>query len=131
MLGAATARMYVFVIATRILTAIALLLSPPATVSYDVGSLADRQVRAPRSVAFVSETLTEAERERAAAAVPKVYARSPAVVASSRDRLGQAVAAIGRVRADVRTDTRAAHHFAHDDWPRSRSARRSHRSSST
>ena len=101
MLGATTARMYVFVIATSILTSIALLLSPPATVSYDVGSLADRQVRAPRSVAFVSETLTDAERERASAAVPKVYTRNPAVVASSRDRLGQAVAAIGRLRADA------------------------------
>ncbi len=93
--------MYAFVIMTSILTSVALLLSPPATVSYDVGSLADRQVRAPRSVAFVSERLTEAERERASAAVPKVYSRSPAVVASSRDRLGQAVAAIGRVRADA------------------------------
>ncbi|MEX2045624.1 MAG: hypothetical protein WEE03_00545, partial [Chloroflexota bacterium] len=79
MLGATTARMYVFVIVTGILTSIAMLLSPPATVGYDVGSLADRQVRAPRSVAFVSETLTQAERERAAAAVPRVYARNPAV----------------------------------------------------
>jgi len=101
MLGATTLRMYVFVIATGLLTALALLLSPPATVSYDVGTLADRTVKAPRSVAFVSETLTEAERERAAAAVAKVYTRDPAVVASSRDRLAQAVAAIGRVRADV------------------------------
>jgi putative nucleotidyltransferase with HDIG domain len=101
MLGATTARMYVFVIATGLLTAVALLLSPPSTVSYDVGTLADRQVKAPRSVAFVSETLTEAERERAAAAVPKVYTRNPAVVASSRDRLAQAVAAIGRARADT------------------------------
>ena len=100
MLGATTARMYVFVIATALLTSVALLLSPPATVSYEVGSVADRTVKAPRSVAFVSEALTEAERERAAAAVAKVYTRNPAVVASSRDRLGQAVAAIGRVRAD-------------------------------
>jgi putative nucleotidyltransferase with HDIG domain len=92
--------MYVFVILTGLLTSGALLLSPPATVSYDVGTLADRQVKAPRSVAFVSESLTEAERERAAAAVAKVYTRNPAVVASSRDRLAQAVAAIGRVRAD-------------------------------
>ena len=99
-LGAATARMYVFVIVTGLLTAVALLLSPPATVGYDVGTLADRTVKAPRSVAFVSEALTEAERERAAAAVPKVYARDSAVVARSRDRMGQAVAAIGRVRAD-------------------------------
>ena len=86
MLGATTARMYVFVIVTGILTSVAMLLSPPATVGYDIGSLADRQVRAPRSVAFVSETLTEAERERASAAVPKVYARSPAVVARSEER---------------------------------------------
>jgi cyclic-di-AMP phosphodiesterase PgpH len=100
-IGATSARMYAFVIVTGILTAIGLLLSPPATVSYDVGTLADRQVKAPRSVAFVSETLTEAEQERAAAAVPKVYTRDPAVVARSRDRMAQAVAAIGRVRADA------------------------------
>ena len=100
-MGAPTARMYVFVIVTGLLTAIALLLSPPATVGYEVGTLADRQVRAPRYVAFVSEALTEAERQRAAASVAKVYTRNPAVVASSRDRLGQAVAAIGRVRADA------------------------------
>ena len=100
-LGATTARMYVFVIVTGLLTSVALLLSPPSTVSYDVGTLADRTLKAPRSVAFVSETLTEAERERAATAVPKVYTRNPAVVASSRDRLAQAVAAIGRVRADT------------------------------
>lgn len=101
MLGATTARMYLFVIVTGLLTSVALLLSPPATVGYDIGSLADRTVKAPRSVAFVSETLTEAERERAAAAVPKVYTRNPAAVAGSRDRLAQAVAAIGRVRADT------------------------------
>jgi hypothetical protein len=95
--------MYVFVVLTGILTSVALLLSPPATVGYDVGTLADRTVKAPRSVAFVSETLTEAERERAVAAVPKVYTRNQAVVASSRDRLAQAVAAIGRVRADATT----------------------------
>ena len=100
-LGATTLRMYVFVIAAGLLTALGLLLSPPATVGYDVGTLADRTVKAPRSVAFVSETLTEAERDRAAAAVAKVYTRNPAVVASSRDRLAQAVAAIGRVRADA------------------------------
>ncbi len=100
-LGATTARMYVFVIVTGLLTAVALLLSPPATVGYDVGTLADRTVKAPRSVAFVSEALTDAERERAAAAVPKVYTRNPGVVASSRDRLAQAVAAIGRVRSDT------------------------------
>jgi putative nucleotidyltransferase with HDIG domain len=102
-LGATTARMYVIVVVTGLLTAGALLLSPPATVGYDVGTLADRTVKAPRSVAFVSETLTEAERERAAREVPKVYTRNPAPVASARDRLAQAVAAIGRARADATT----------------------------
>jgi putative nucleotidyltransferase with HDIG domain len=102
-LGATTARMYVIVIVTGLLTAGALLLSPPATVGYDVGTLADRTVKAPRSVAFVSETLTEAERERAAREVLKVYTRNPAPVASARDRLAQAVAAIGRARADATT----------------------------
>ena len=101
--GARKARIYVFVVLTGILTAIALLMSPPATVGYDVGTLADRTVKAPHSVAFVSETLTEAERERAAAAVPKVYTRNQAVVAGSRDRQAQAVAALGRVRADTTT----------------------------
>ena len=38
-LGATTARMYVFVIVTGLLTAVALLLSPPATVGYEVGTL--------------------------------------------------------------------------------------------
>ena len=52
--GATTARMYVFVLVTGLLTAVALLLSPPATVGYDVGTVADRTVKAPRSVAFVS-----------------------------------------------------------------------------
>ena len=99
--NAASARMYGFVIVTGILTAIALLLSPPATVGYEVGTVADRQVRAPRSVAFVSEALTESERERSAAAVAKVYTRSPAVIASSRDRMAQAIAAIGRVRSEA------------------------------
>jgi putative nucleotidyltransferase with HDIG domain len=100
-MAAPMARMYVFVIVTGLLTALALLLSPPPTVGYDVGTVADREVRAPRSVAFISEALTEAERERAAAAVAKVYTRSPAVIAGSRDRMAQAVAAIGRVRADA------------------------------
>ena len=107
MLGATTARMYVFVIATGLLTAVALLLSPPSTVSYDVGTLADRQVKAPRSVAFVSETLTEGERERAAAAVAKVYTRSPAVVAISRDRLAQAVVNGDITQIDLEKDQRS------------------------
>src|SRR4051812_28882546 len=99
-LGRPRNRAFVFVFATGILTAIALLLAPPSVVTYDVGTVAVQAVKAPRSVAFVSESLTEAERERAAAAVPKQYAPNPAVLATSRDRLAQAVATISRVRGD-------------------------------
>ena len=93
-------RMLVFVLATGLLTAVALLLAPPSIVTYDVGAVATQAVKAPRSVAFVSESLTEDERDRAAAAVPKQYAPNPAVLATSRDKLAQAVATISRVRGD-------------------------------
>jgi putative nucleotidyltransferase with HDIG domain len=99
-LGTPRARTYVFVFATALLTAIALLLAPPSVVTYDVGTVATQALKAPRSVAFVSESLTEEERDRAAAAVPKQYAPNPAVLATSRDRLAQASAAISRVRGD-------------------------------
>ena len=84
-----------------VLTAITLLLSPPAVVTYNTGAVADRAIRAPRSVSFVSESLTEAERDRAAASVPKQYATSPGVVANSSTRLTNAVASISRIRADA------------------------------
>jgi membrane-associated HD superfamily phosphohydrolase len=93
-------RMWVFVLATGLLTAAGLLLSPPSTVTYNVGTVATQALKAPRSVSFVSESLTEAERERAAAAVPKQYAPNPTVLATSRDRLAQAVATIARLRGD-------------------------------
>jgi putative nucleotidyltransferase with HDIG domain len=92
-------RMWFFVVATGLLTAMALLLSPPAD-NYDVGTVAQQAVKAPRSVSFVSESLTEAERDRAAAQVPKQYAPNPAVLAASRDRLAQALSVISRVRGD-------------------------------
>jgi hypothetical protein len=76
------------------------LLSPPAVVTYNVGAVVTQAVKAPRSVSFVSESLTEAERDRAAAAVPKQYAPNPAVLATSRDRLAQALASLSRVRGD-------------------------------
>lgn len=94
------ARMWVFVLATGLLTAVGLLLSPPSVVTYDVGTVATQAVKAPRSVSFVSDSLTEAERDRAAAAVPKQYAPNPAVLATSRDRLAQASASLTRVRGD-------------------------------
>jgi putative nucleotidyltransferase with HDIG domain len=93
-------RMWVFVLATGLLTAAGLLLSPPSTVTYNVGTVATQALKAPRSVSFVSESLTEAERDRAAAAVPKQYAPNPTVLATSRDRLAQAIATLSRLRGD-------------------------------
>ena len=99
-LAAPRTRMWVFVLATGLLTGAGLLLAPPSVVTYDVGTVATQAVKAPRSVAFVSESLTEAERERAAAAVAKQYAPNPVVLATSRDRLAQAIVSISRVRGD-------------------------------
>ena len=92
-------RMWVFVLATGLLTAVVLLFSPPSD-TYNVGTVATQAVKAPRSVSFVSDSLTEAERDRTAAAVPKQYAPNPAVLATSRDRLAQAIASLSRVRGD-------------------------------
>jgi putative nucleotidyltransferase with HDIG domain len=96
----ARTRMWAFVAATSLLTGVALLLSPPSVVTYDIGAVATQDVKAPRSVSFVSESLTEDERERAATAVQKQYAPNPAVLATSRDRLARAIAAISPVRGD-------------------------------
>ncbi len=94
------ARLALFVLVTGLLTALALVSAPPPTVTFDAGAVADNDIRAPRSVSFVSASLTAAERDRAESAVPDQYAANPAVVATSRDRLAQAVAAIGRIRGD-------------------------------
>ncbi len=93
-------RMWAFVLVTGLLTSVALLLSPPAVVTYDVGAVATQDVKAPRSVSFVSDSLTAAERDRAATAIPKQYAPNPAVLATSRDKLAQSIAALSRVRGD-------------------------------
>ncbi len=95
------ARAATFVVIAGLLTAAALLFAPPATVTYDVDAVADRAVRAPRSVAFVSTSLTDAEREKAAAAVQKQYATDPGVVVSASTHLAGAVTALARVRNDA------------------------------
>src|SRR3989441_9685729 len=87
-----------FVLIAGLLTAVALLIAPPATVTYSVGEVAKGAIRAPRSVSFVSESLTEAERNKAAAAVQKQYATDPAIVVNASVRLQGSVAAIGRIR---------------------------------
>jgi len=94
------ARAGTFVLLVGLVTALALLLSPPATVSYEAGVVADRSIKAPRSVSFVSDSLTGAERERAAAAIARQYKRDPAVAVAETGRLSATLAAIGRVRAD-------------------------------
>ena len=95
------ARATAFVVIAGILTAIALLIAPPASVTYSVGAVADRAIRAPRSVSFVSESLTEAERDKAEAAVQKQLTTDPAVFANASTRVATAVAAIGRIRGDA------------------------------
>ena len=95
------ARAGAFVVIAGVLTAIALLLAPPATVTYSVGEVAKGAIRAPRSVSFVSESLTDAERERVAGAVQKQYTTDPAILVSASTRLQGSVAAIGRIRTEA------------------------------
>jgi len=99
-------RLAAFVIATGLISAIALLFSPPAVVSYgQAGVVADREVRAPHSTAFTSETLTQAERDKAAAAVQRVYVADPAVNVTASSHLQAALTGIARIRNDA-TQTR-------------------------
>ena len=95
-------RIAAFVIASGLLSAIALLFSPPAVVSYGkAGVVADREVRAPHSTVFASESLTNAEREKAAAAVQRVYITDPAVNVTASAHLQAALTGIARVRGDA------------------------------
>ncbi|HLZ48149.1 MAG TPA: HDIG domain-containing protein [Candidatus Limnocylindria bacterium] len=96
------ARMAAFVVATGLLSAVALLFSPPAVVSYGkAGVVADREVRAPHSTVFASESLTNAERDKAAASVQRVYITDPAVNVTASAHLQAALTGIARVRADA------------------------------
>jgi putative nucleotidyltransferase with HDIG domain len=63
--------------------------------------VADREVRAPHSTVFASEVLTQAERDKAAASVQRVYTADPAVIVNSGTRLAAGLASIARVRADA------------------------------
>jgi hypothetical protein len=95
------ARMAAFVFLVGLSTGLALLLAPPATTSLQAGVVADRSVKAQRSVSFPSESLTDTERERAAAAVPKQYKRDPSVAVTETGRLSATLVAITRTRADT------------------------------
>src|SRR5207237_6307685 len=89
-----------FVVIAGVLTAVALLIAPPATVTYSVGAVADRAIRAPRSVSFVSESLTEAERNKAEAAAPKQFATDLAIVTTASARVASATTAVNRIPDD-------------------------------
>src|SRR5437867_1897118 len=95
------ARATAFVVIAGLLTAVALLIAPPATVTYSVGAVADRAIRAPRSVSFVSESLTEAERNKAEAAVPKQFATDVTIVSTASTRVANVASEISRIRADA------------------------------
>jgi len=95
------ARATAFVFIAGVLTAIALLIAPPASVTYSVGDVARGAIRAPRSVSFISESLTEAERNKAEAAVAKQFVTDPAIVATASTRIANVTAAIGRIRGDA------------------------------
>ncbi|MDQ6857699.1 MAG: HDIG domain-containing protein [Chloroflexota bacterium] len=96
------ARIVAFIIATGLISAVALLFSPPAVVSYGTaGVVADREVRAPHSTAFSSEALTQAERDKAAVAVQRVYIADPAVTVTAASHLQAALTGIARIRSDA------------------------------
>src|SRR6266542_816343 len=96
------ARVVAFVIATGLLSAVALLFSPPAVVSYGkAGVVADHEIRAPHSTAFSSEALTQIERDKAAAAVQRVYILDPAVNVTASAHLQAALTGITRIRNDA------------------------------
>src|SRR5262249_8255453 len=73
---------------------------PPATTSYQAGVVADHAVKAQRSVSFISDSITDAERERAAAAVPKQYKRDPSVAVTETGKLSATLIDVARIRAD-------------------------------
>jgi putative nucleotidyltransferase with HDIG domain len=96
------ARVVAFVIATGLLSAVALLFSPPAVVSYGkAGVVADHEIRAPHSTAFSSEALTQIERDKAASAVQRVYVVDPAVNVTASAHLQAALTGITRIRGDA------------------------------
>ncbi len=94
-------RMRLAVLATLLatLSAAILLVTPPAVAGYEVGQVATQIVRAPRSVTFVSDTLTGEARDRAAEAVPRLYRRDPSVPTQKVDALTQSLARIVQARA--------------------------------
>src|SRR5438309_2276557 len=95
------ARASAFVVIAGVLTAVALLIAPPASVTYGVGDVAKGAIRAPRSVSFISESLTDAERNKAEAAVQKQFTTDPAIVATPRTRTANVPSAIGRSRREA------------------------------
>src|SRR5438067_12942615 len=88
-----------------VLLSAVLLVTPPAVADYRVGEVARQDVRAPRSVTFVSDVLTQKARDSAAASVPKVYKRDPSIATQQVAAVTQSLARIDHAR----TDTQATH----------------------
>ena len=84
-----------------ILTAALLLFTPPAVAGYGVGEVATQTVRAPRSVTFVSDALTQKARDSAADAVSKLYHRDPSVGTQQATSLTQSLTRIDHARTDA------------------------------
>ena len=77
-----------------------LLVTPPAAAGYGVGEVATQTIRAPRSVTFVSDFLTQKGRDSAVDAVGKTYRRDASVATQQVTTLQQSLARIDRARAD-------------------------------
>jgi putative nucleotidyltransferase with HDIG domain len=93
-------RFLFIMLALALLSAAILLISPPAQVSYEAGQVADRAVRANSSVTYVSETLTEEARTRAAEAVPPEHRRNAALSAQQVTTLEFTLERAGRLRVE-------------------------------
>jgi putative nucleotidyltransferase with HDIG domain len=72
----------------------------PSVAGYGVGEVSTQTVRAPRSVTFVSDVLTQKARDSAADAIGKVYRKDGSVAAQQVTLLTQSLTRIDRARLD-------------------------------
>src|SRR5437867_2748301 len=94
-------RSAVLAVALASLSAAILLVSPPSVVALDVGQLATQSVRAPRSLSFVSDVLTQRARDVAAERVGRLYRRDSSVPTQQVSALQQSLGKIAAARADT------------------------------
>ena len=94
-------RLAVFATILAGLSAAILLVTPPSATAYEIGQVATQAVRAPRSVTFVSDALTQEARDRAADAVGRLYRRDQSVPTQQVGALTASLARISQARADA------------------------------